>query len=73
MLLGDLFAKSNDVLRAGVAFSKACEAGVPAGCYGQAMVLIQSGADLERGKQLLDKACRGGDLRACQEEFNPEL
>lgn len=73
VVAGDLFNQSSDVLRAGVAYSRACDAGVPAGCFGQAMILIQTGTDRERGLQLLHKACLSGVELACSAELNPEL
>jgi len=60
-----VFARSHDVVRAGVYFSKACEAGSAHGCAGQGSLLIDSGVDPKKGRALLQKGCEGGDQQAC--------
>jgi len=63
--LGDLYLTTHDSLRAGLYYSRACEAGSPRGCAGQGYLLVDSGVDPKRGRELLQKGCDGGDGRAC--------
>ena len=63
--LGDLFLTTHDSLRAGLYYSRACEGGSPRGCAGQGYLLVDSGVDPKRGRELLQKGCDGGDVRAC--------
>jgi TPR repeat protein len=64
--LGDLYAVSKDSLRAALYFARACEAGMAHGCAGQGYLLFDSGIDPQRGRELLQKGCEGGDPNACQ-------
>jgi len=63
--LGDLYLTTHDSLRAGLYYSRACESGSPRGCAGQGYLLVDSGVDPKRGRELLQKGCDGGDGRAC--------
>ncbi len=63
--LGDLYISTHDALRAGLYYSRACEGGSPYGCAGQGRVLVDSGLDPKRGRELLQKGCDGGDVSAC--------
>jgi TPR repeat protein len=73
VLLGALFDRSDDVLRAGIAYAQACSAGSSAGCYGQGLLLVKTGGDRKRGKALLEKSCGYGETRACAALKDPKL
>jgi TPR repeat protein len=64
--LGDLYARSNDTVRASLYFSRACEGGFAHGCAGQGFLLVESGIDPKRGRELLQKGCDGGEAKACK-------
>ena len=64
--LGDLCARTDDTVRAIVYFKHACEAGLAQGCTGHGFLLVESGIDEKKGRELLQRGCDGGDLRACE-------
>jgi TPR repeat protein len=63
--LGDLYATSNDTVRAILNFKRACEAGSAHGCAGQGYLLLESGADPKKGRELVERGCNAGDFPAC--------
>jgi TPR repeat protein len=64
--LGDLYATSDDVVRAIVYFRHACDAGLAHGCTGQGFLLRESGVDEKKARELLQRGCDGGDPKACE-------
>ena len=64
--LGDLYARTNDTVRAIVYFKHACEAGLAHGCTGHGFLLLESGIDEKKGRELLQRGCDGGDTKACE-------
>jgi TPR repeat protein len=64
--LGDLYAQTNDTVRAIVYFKHACEAGLAHGCTGHGFLLLESGVDEKKGRELLQRGCDGGDTKACE-------
>jgi TPR repeat protein len=64
--LGDLYAQSDDMLRAMLYYRHACEAGLAHGCTGEGALLRESGVDEKRARELLQRGCDGGDVRACE-------
>jgi TPR repeat protein len=64
--LGDLYATSNDTLRAMIYFRHACESGLAHGCTGQGFLLQESGVDDKKARELLQRGCDGGDPKACE-------
>src|SRR5207302_11103 len=63
--LGDTYARSNDTVRAILFFRRACEGGFAHGCAGQGYLLLNSGADPKKARELLQAGCAGGDENAC--------
>src|SRR5439155_677257 len=51
--LGDLYARTNDTVRAIVYFKHACDAGMAHGCAGHGFLLLESGIDEKKGRELL--------------------
>jgi TPR repeat protein len=63
--VGALYASTQDMIRAGLYFSRACEAGFARGCAEHGYLLIDSGMDPKRGRELLQRGCDGGEVPAC--------
>jgi hypothetical protein len=63
--LADVFFRNHENVQATAVYADACGLGSVRGCTGQALLMLDAGADPKKALSLLDRSCNLGDGRAC--------